>query len=345
VSVPSWRRFDVLEEADLFEEVLRLHGFDRVAPALPAIGGPDAPELPAHRLRQRAREAIAAAGFAETVSWAFHGAEEDARFAPVSPRGPALPLLNPLSERHTLMRRSLLPGLLEAASFNRRHGLPVVRLFEVGHVFWRGAEGAPEEADQVGLVLGGRLGNPWQRAVELDLFDLKGATEELAEALGRPLEADPAEVVGFEPGRAARLRLAGGGEPIGVLGQVVEPAEGFALFAAEIALGPFLPLPGPPEVTLPPRRPAVAVDLTLTQALDVPWAALAAEIERIRPPELASFELENRYHGEGVPAGAVNTTIHFVYQVPDRSLTQEEVNERQGALAAALEERFGLRHG
>jgi phenylalanyl-tRNA synthetase beta subunit len=126
---------------------------------------------------------------------------------------------------------------------------------------------------------------------------------------------------------------------------VVEPAEAFPLFAAEVALEPFLPLPGPPEVTLPPRRPAVAVDLTLTHALEVPWAALAGEIERIRPPDLASFELENRYQGEGVPAGAVNTTIHFVYQVPDRSLTQEEVNERQGALAAALEERFGLRHG
>ena len=342
VSVPSWRRFDVLEEADLFEEVLRLHGFEKVEPALPAIGGPDAPELPAHRLRQRVREAIAAAGFAETVDWAFYGEDEDARFAPVSARGPALRLLNPLSERYGLMRRSLLPGLLEAASFNRRHGLAAVRLFEVGHVFWRGDGGEPREADQVGLVLGGRLGNPWQRTVSLDLFDLKGAVEELGEALGRGVEAEPAEVAGFEPGRAARLRLAGGGPGVGVLGQVSEPMEGFALFAAEVALEPFLPLPPTPAVTLPPRRPAVPVDLTLTHPVDVPWAALAAEIERLRPPELASFELENRYQGEGVPSGGVNTTIHFVYQLPDRSLTQEEVNERQRELGAALQARFGL---
>ena len=340
VRVPSWRRFDVLEEADLFEEVLRLHGFERVEPALPAIGGPDAPELPAHRLRERVRQSISGAGFAETVDWAFHGGDEDARFAPVSPRGPALRLLNPLSERHAVMRRSLLPGLMEAASFNRRHGLPAVRLFEVGHVFWREA-GEPREADQVGIVLGGRVGNPWQRAVELDLFDLKGAVEELADALGRPLEAEPADVEGFEAGRAARLRLSGG-ECVGVLGQVAEPAEAFPLFAAELALEPFLPLPPPAEVVLPPRRPAVAVDLTLTHPLDVPWAALAAEIERLRPPELVSFELENRYQGEGVPAGAVNTTVHFVYQLADRSLTQDEVNERQRALASALQARFGV---
>ena len=88
------------------------------------------------------------------------------------------------------MRRSLLPGLLEAASFNRRHGLPAVRLFEVGHVFWRGEDGAPREADQIALVVGGRLGNPWQRQVDLDLFDLKGVVEELGESLGRPLAAE-----------------------------------------------------------------------------------------------------------------------------------------------------------
>ena len=91
----------------------------------------------------------------------------------------------------------------------------------------------------------------------------------------------------------------------------------------------------------PSRFPSIAVDLTLTHALDVPWAALAAAVEERRPPELVSFGLENRYQGQGVPAGAVNTTLHFVYNAPDRSLTQDEVNERHGVLAALLGERFG----
>jgi phenylalanyl-tRNA synthetase beta chain len=342
VSVPSWRRFDVLEEADLFEEVLRLHGFDRVAPALPAVSGPDAPEPPAHRLRRRVRQVLSAAGLAEAVDWSFYAAEDDARFAPAAAPGPALRLLNPLSERYALMRRSLLPGLLEAATFNRRRDLSAVRLFEIGHVFWRAADGRPAEADHLGAVLGGRLGNPWQGESELGLFDLAGILEELAEVLGRRLEAEPAELPGFEPGRAARLRLPGG-EVVGALGQVTEPAEAYPLFAAELTLEAFLPLPSARAATLPSRFPAIAADLTLTHAATVSWAALVGEIERLRPAELVRFDLENRYQGEGVPAGAVNTTVHFVYQAADRSLTQEEVNERQGSLAAALEERFGWR--
>ncbi len=349
VGVPSWRRFDVVEEADLFEEVLRLHGFDRIAATLPGIAGLDAPELPGHRLRRMARQQLAAGGFVEAIQYAFYGEPEDARFAPFGATangepGPALTLSNPLSERHVRMRRSLLPGLLDSASFNRRRGVPALRLFEVGHVFWKGEDGAPQETEHVALVAGGREGSPWQRTVELDLFDAKGAVEALGAALGRELVAEPADVRGLLPGRAARLRLAGeGGAAVGYLGQVDEADEGFPLFAAEIATSPFLPLPPPARVRQPSRFPAVEVDLTFTHAVDVPWAAIAAAVEEARPPELVSFELENRYQGQGVPAGAVNTTIHFVYQLADRSLSQEEVNARQGALAELLQERFGWR--
>jgi phenylalanyl-tRNA synthetase beta chain len=342
VAVPSWRRFDVLEEADLFEEALRLHGFDNVPPALPAVGGPDAPELPTHALRRRLREELAAAGFAEAIDWAFYGAVDDDRFATPGAPGPALALVNPLSERHALMRRSLLPVLLEAATYNRRRGLPAVRLFELGHVFWRGADGLPREAEQLALVAGGRLGTPWERPVELDLFDLKGVVEGLAHGLGRRLEARPAELLGLARRRAATLHLAGEDAVIGICGQLEEAAEGYPLFVAELATeGPFLPLPSPARVVPPPRVPGIAIDTTLTHALDVPWTAMARAIEEGRAAELASFSLENRYQGAGVPAGAVNTTIHFVYNAADRSLTQDEVNDRHRALAADLQRRFG----
>ena len=351
VGVPPWRRFDVLEEADLFEEVLRLHGFDQIAAALPAIAGLDAPELPGHELRRTARAWLAAAGFVDSIAWAFYGEAEDARFDSFGSSGndepgPALALANPLSERHGRMRRSLLPGLLESASFNRRRGATAVRLFEVGHVFWRDADGSPRETEHVALVVGGREGNPWQRPVELDLFDAKGAVEGLASTLGRQLEARPAAVRGLVPGRAARLHLEGGdGAAVGILGQLDEAEEGFPLFVVELATAPFLPLPLPVKVEQPSRQPAIAVDLTFTHAIEVPWSSIAAAIEPARPPELVAYELENRYQGQGVPAGAVNTTIHFVYNAADRSLTQEEVNARQASIAALLQEHFGWRGG
>jgi phenylalanyl-tRNA synthetase beta chain len=313
-----------------------LHGFDRIPAALPAVEGPDAPELPPHALRECVREVLAGAGWAEAIDWAFVDAMADARFAPLPPSGSALALVNPLSERHALMRRSLLPGLLEAASFNRRHDLPAVRLFEIGHVFWRGADGAPAEADHLALVCGGRLGNPWQRSLELDLFDLKGAAEVVAAALGRELVARPAEVRGLVPGRSAELCLAGSGEVVGVIGQVAEEAgESYGLFVAELSLAPFLPLPPPPRVEIPPRLPGIEVDLTLTLPEGVGWSAIVAAVEAQQVPDLARFGLKDRYQGEGVPAGAVNTTLWFRYQA-ERTLTLEQVNRRQAELAAAL---------
>ena len=152
-------------------------------------------------------------------------------------------------------------------------------------------------------------------------------------------------VRGLLPGRAARLHLAVDGAAVGILGQLDEPEEGFPLFVAELATAPFVPLPPPVRVEQPSRHPAVAVDLTFTHALEVPWSSIAAAVDSARPPELVAFELENRYQGQGVPTGAVNTTIHFVYNAADRSLTQEEVNARQAAIAALLHERFGWRGG
>ena len=122
------------------------------------------------------------------------------------------------------------------------------------------------------------------------------------------------------------------------------PGAGFALYAAELItarLGTGSARSGAP-VELPSRYPTVAADLTLTHVESVPWAEIAAAVEAARPPHLVEFGLRDRYTGEGVPAGAVNTTLGFLYGSRERSLTQEEVNAAQEALAARLRERFGL---
>ncbi|HVS04533.1 MAG TPA: phenylalanine--tRNA ligase subunit beta [Thermoanaerobaculia bacterium] len=342
VTVPSWRRFDLLEEADLFEEVLRLVGYDRIPASLPPLAGADAPEPPAHTLRRRLQDHLAACGYGEAIDWAFYSREDEGRFPALAGEGEPLPLENPLSERYALMRRSLLPPLLASARFNRRRNLPAVRLFEVGHVFWRDPEGRPQEEEHVALACGGTLGTPWERQVELDLFDLKGVVESLAQACGQELCARPAELPGLASGAAAEL-LDAVGTRVGVLGRVAEDDGGYPLYAAELRTATFLPLLPPAPVRLPPRVPGVAVDLTLTHRQEVTWAELAEAIRAAAVPDLADCALKDRYTGEGVPPGAVNTTIAFHYQAAERSLTQEEVNDRQTALAAELERRFGWR--
>ena len=83
------------------------------------------------------------------------------------------------------------------------------------------------------------------------------------------------------------------------------------------------------------------MDLTLTHSREVPWTELASAVEEDLPPDLVRFGLKDVYSGRGVPEGAVNSTLTFRYVADDRSLTQEEVNERHGRLASRLEDRFG----
>jgi phenylalanyl-tRNA synthetase beta chain len=291
------------------------------------------------------RDHLAACGWAEAIDYAFHSAAADAALPPATPAGaPAVPIANPLSERYAVLRRSLLPNHVDAARFNLRRGAPAVRLFEIGHVFWKTAGGGADERETVALVAGGRVGLPWDRPVEIDLFDVKGAVESLAAALGSTLEARPAEgLPGLAPGAAAELLV--DGCPAGVLGRLDAPDEPVALYLAELATAALGTGLGTRPVALPSRHPAIAADLTLTHPLDVPWAEIAAAIEAARPADLARFELAVRYTGEGVPAGAVATTISFLYASAERSLTQDEVNAPQEALRRVLAERFGVGGG
>ncbi len=356
VTVPSWRLGDVSEAADLYEEVLRVQGYDSIPSTLPALGEPDAPPTPRQLLRGRVRRLLAACGFAEAIDYGFYSAEDAEAFPALGEgAGDETPVLlaNPLSELYAVMRRSLLPGLLASARFNTRRGAGAVRLFELGTVFGRGPDGKVIERESLGLVCGGTLGTPWEGSEELDLFHLKGVLEALAEDAGVAreggaspgIEARPAALTGLREGTSAELRV--GGRRRGILGRLAAAEEAFPLYVAELELAalevPAEELEAALQVEPPPRLPGIEADLTLTHSLDVPWAEIEAAIREAAAPELVRFGLKDRYQGEGVPPGAVNTTISFLYHGGERQLTQDEVNSHHSALSHRLEERFGWR--
>lgn len=342
--VPSWRRFDFETDAGgrvypayFYEEVLRMRGLDAIPATLPKIEGPDRGLSRSHRRREQLRNYLAASGLAETITYSFGSAAADERFESLV-EGPSLELANALSEQYAFLRRSLLPNLVEGALFNLRRGAQTVQLFEFGHVF----PASGEEVDALGVVLGGTVGTPWQRSVELDFFDLKGVFEGLARAGGAELEFEPCELRGFIPGTSAEIRLERLGAEavrVGYLGRLDEPESAIGLYAGEISSSAF-ERDSPDEVEPPSRHPSVGADLTLTHAVGTPWSAIAEAIAELRPELLTEYEMSDRYTGKGVPDGAVNTTIAFRYSASDRSLTQDEVNDFHTRLRGALEERF-----
>ena len=354
VTVPSWRFYDFeprpdsggrVYEADLFEEPIRIYGLDAIVATLPKIPGFDAPKTRLQILRERVRDYLAAAGSVETVHFAFGDPAADAAYPSLRPDAKALRLKNPLSEQYAVMRRSLVPNLIATARFNQRRGAAAVRMFEIAKVYFPSASQGelPDQPEHAAIVCGGTVGSPWQREVVLDLFDAKGTIEGLAESLGVRLEARPKDLPGLLAGSSAELvRPDQGDKVVGFLGRVAEE-EGYPLYIAEVALDGLAGGESNLQVEPPSRFPGVSVDLTLSHALTTPWAEIARAIAEHAPSDLVSWGLKDRYRGAGVPEGAVNTTISFLYNSQERSLTQEEVNERQGALAADLERRFGWR--
>jgi phenylalanyl-tRNA synthetase beta chain len=348
VTVPSWRYFDFqtrhaapheVYPQDLYEEVLRIFGLDRIPAALPAIPGADAPKPENQIRRERLRRRLAASGYAEAVHFAFLDPARDAAFPALRPQAKPIRLENPLSEQYSVLRRSLAPNLVESARFNQRRGLPAVRLFEIANVFFdQPGGGLPDQPEHVALVCGGRLGNPWEREAELDLFDLKGTVEAVAEAFGVRFEVRPADLPGLLSANAAELLR--DGRVVGWFGRV-EEEEGYPLYSAELAADALAGGELSLQVELPSRLPGISADFTLTHALETPWVEIDRAIAESRPADLVSWRLKVRYRGSGVPEGAVNTTISFEYNAGERSLTQGEVNARQQDLSEKLKDRFG----
>ncbi|MGH9381950.1 MAG: phenylalanine--tRNA ligase subunit beta [Thermoanaerobaculia bacterium] len=349
VEVPSWRHYDFnvtapsgeVWFADLAEEVIRHLRLDRIPARLPAVIGPDAESAEGHRRRRGLREHLAASGFLETVSYAF-GSAEAARAFPSPIPGEPVELANPLSERLSTLRCSLLPGLVEAALYNLRRGAGGVRLFESGHLFVGDGQGGVVERESLAWIAGGSPAGPWDGAPAADLFAVKGVAEDLVERLGRRLEARPVERQGFAPGTAAALHLAASEETLGYVGRLEGAESPVALFVAELLVDGLPVSPPLATVTASSRFPGIEADLTLTHPEELSWSEIAAAVDELASADLRRFRLKGRYRGAGVPEGAVNTTITFLYQRLDRSLVQEKVNELYGRLAGELRRRFDL---
>jgi phenylalanyl-tRNA synthetase beta chain len=343
--VPSFRP-DVSREVDLIEEVARTRGFDAIPAVLPSLRA-SRDDGPREALRRRARDAGVGLGLSEALTYAFAAPGDlEALGAPA----PAVKLVNPLSERGTVMRTSLLPGLLRAVARARRHGEPDVRLFTVGTLFLAGAEGAVDERIGFAAVLSGDRPAWLAKPDGVDVWDAKGVAQGLVE---RMLRRDAIVRLASADDRPRHLHPRGAawievdGARVGSLGPLhPDAAEAFDLEGAAVvvevdlqaldAVGPralrFSPLP---------RFPASTRDISVV----VPATVAGGEVERaVRDVagDLAEHvALFDRFVGASVPAGHVSLALHVVYRAADRTLTDAEVDQRHAQVQAEVQKRFG----
>jgi len=341
--IPSWRP-DVEREVDLVEEVGRHHGFESIPSSLPASPGAAPPRYAAAERRERLRDASAGAGFLEAVNYAFIDASLDRTYRYREGEGEPLPVLNPLVRHQGVMRGSLLPGLLQAASRNQARGEGPVRLFEFGKRFWKSPGGEPaEEWTAAYLLQGAPTGAvSWERRQRtVDFFDLKGALEQVLEAGAAPDHRFAHAAHPFlHPSESAQVlhgdRLLG---PAGRLHPDQEKAldlEG-PVYVAELDLLPLLEAEEGKATVCPPSRfPWADRDLSLLLPEEVTYGRVEEAIRSLDQESLADVQALDRWVGEGVPEGKVSLSIRLRYQRADRTLRPDEASTLVEAVVQCL---------
>ncbi len=351
VSVPGWRP-DVDGAPDLVEEVIRIHGLDKVESVpLPRRDGVARPTAtPAQTLERRLRRAAATRGANEAVTWSFLPEAEAAAFA-IQDEAPWI-LANPISEDMKVMRPSLLPGLLMAARRNLTRGAAGLRLFEIGRRYLRGADGASDERLSLAVVLAGeKTPRGWQsgKATLFDAYDAKAEALALLAEAGAPV--DNLQVMGdagpqFHPGRSATLRLG----PKTVLARLgmLHPATlrqfdiDVPVAAIELLLDaiPAKKAAGFARTHFaPPALQAVTRDFAFLVPADTPAGDLLRAVKGADKANIVAARLFDDFRGAGVPEGRKSLAIEVTLQPGEKSYGEADLKviaEKVVAAAAKL---------
>lgn len=357
VVTPPACRVDLEREVDLVEEVARMVGYDKIPVTLPPVFPVDEPDPMEVSLGARVREIMAGFGFSEVINYSFIAEESlDALGAPDdSPLRNSVRLLKPLTQDQAVMRTTLLPGLLQSASFNLARGERNLRLFEWGKVFLpRAGEELPrEEPALVGILTGAwtpRSLHETGRTV--DFYDAKGVLEALLENLFvkdvQFERADPPP--GYNNENTARVLL--GGVLSGWVGEVDRSVSERFEIAPEKAF--LIELDGSRLQNAMnadkvfkgyARFPAVLRDLCVVVAAGVE-SELVREI--IASENLVeSVDLFDLYRGDGISPSEKALTFRICFRSPERTLKGREINARYDKIVQKIQEKLGgrLREG
>jgi phenylalanyl-tRNA synthetase beta chain len=357
VTVPYWRDGDVQREADLVEEVARIHGLDKLPITLPARRRAVGRLTPAQRTRRRVEDALRDRGLNEVVAYSFTAPEslERLRLTDV----PLLRIANPMSEDQSVMRPLLLPGLLDAARHNTAHGRPRLGLFESAHVYRlsdpldQAPEGSPGgatpayERHHLGAVLTQASPGTWRtQPRDADFFAAKAFAEAMLASVGVEMWVEPGERPFLHPGRTATV-LAGDERKLGWIGEL-HPSVARAwdldgtVAAFELDLDLIAEMaPGPPPYVDVTSFPAVFQDLAVVVDEELPAGEVVAAIRAAGGELLDGVELFDVYRGDQVEAGRKSLAMRLVFRSSSRTLTDKEVARARSKIESALAELGG----
>ncbi|MDR1778590.1 MAG: phenylalanine--tRNA ligase subunit beta [Clostridiales Family XIII bacterium] len=337
---PPHVRLDLTEEVDFTEEIARIYGYGKLATTLHPDSEPS--EMPhSWYLRGVIRQILTGAGLSEIQTYSFVSPSgvDQIKLPADSPLRAFIRIINPLGEENSVMRTTLLPGMLTVLAGNANKFNAEAAAFEIGNTFRRPAEGAL--SDERLLLTLGCYGEGW------DFFALKGVIALLLARLGisgaeytAVSDADT-----YHPGRCAALSVAGrdgGRKDIGLFGEIhPDVADTFGLdtrvVAAELALETLIAEADlARDYTHLDKYPAVTRDISLLADEAVTVGTIEKIVTEGGGALLESVKLFDVYRGKQIPEGKKSLAFSLVYRAPDRTLTDEEVASVHEKIVARL---------
>jgi phenylalanyl-tRNA synthetase beta chain len=350
VTPPSFRG-DLEREIDLIEEIARMDGYEKIPLTLPK-GPPSSEERNREFfLERKTMETLIQHGYYEVINYTFTSPNSCDLINLISedPRRKHLQILNPLAEDLSVLRTSLIPGLLETARYNLSRKNSDFKIFELKKVFFpQGGEGLPREVKYLaGLAMGAYQDPHWSFSPRpIDFYDVKGCVEDLLEVLQiEEIKFSKAEDIPYlHPGRASRVTC--GKEVLGFLGEIhpqvlgrYEIEEKGYLFEIDFEQVVKWAREGKRFRPLP-KFPFIYRDLSLVVDDDLEVEKVDEAIRNFREPFVVEVNLFDVYRGAPIPEGKKGVSYRIRYQANDRTLTDEEVNRSHEKVIFRLKEIF-----
>ncbi len=342
VKIPQFR-VDVEREADLIEEIARFYGYDKIPASLPPIR---VLELPVDQKRERInkfRQLLFHNGFDEVLNFSFSDPEKEAR---LQTGQKAIEIRNPVSSKASLLRTTLLGGLLENIVWNKNRGAEGIHLFEIGNVyFWQNETN--REQLTLALATTGLVGPvQWHRKSEdTDFFRIKGALESLMTySRYEPFSFKEDDHAFFE--QEYSLAMIFKEETVGYCGLLKKNLlDSYSLkepvWAAELNLALlFEKQPYSFEFTPVDRFPSITRDVSFISSRSVLYQDIKEVVEKLAIPYLMEFDPHDRFSGSSIPNGKIGLSLRFVFRHPQRTLLAKEVDTLQEKIINALVTKF-----
>ncbi|MBK3987632.1 phenylalanine--tRNA ligase subunit beta [Staphylococcus aureus] len=340
VLVPS-RRKDITIKEDLIEEVARIYGYDDIPSTLPVFDKVTSGQLTDRQYKTRmVKEVLEGAGLDQAITYSLVSKEDATAFS--MQQRQTIDLLMPMSEAHASLRQSLLPHLIEAASYNVARKNKDVKLFEIGNVFFANGEGElPDQVEYLsGILTGDYVVNQWQGKKEtVDFYLAKGVVDRVSEKLNLEFSYRRADIDGLHPGRTAEILLEN--KVVGFIGELhptlaadkdlkrtyVFELNFDALMSVSVGYINYQPIP---------RFPGMSRDIALEVDQNIPAADLLSTIHAHGGNILKDTLVFDVYQGEHLEKGKKSIAIRLNYLDTEETLTDERFSKVQAEIEAAL---------